>query len=308
MIKRLITVLLGASLAVAMSAGAASAKPASAAEELAAAKAKVSAAVDHAALAGAKAEAKAEARAQEPTDSAGEGEGEGGGEEEKCLDPTSEEGQQVVNELSDKAFEAAAKLYLTDPALLALDLKLAGEDGTGGARGRYLKALEAATTPAQVEAAYRAYVAAIRAWNAGYKARLDQLKPKFAKIGEALLAGLAKKNICPDFIETVKADLDGGQLFVDIYKALTDALTNGVHDGDIDIEGLLEDAKSLRDQRLKELASVAPRPDLPITPPANGPSLPDTGASAIPMLLGGLALISGGSTALLIARRRRAAA
>lgn len=269
MVKRLITTLLGASLAVLLGAGAASASAdLSTSDELAkAARYSAPAAANPAA---------------DPLEEGGEG-----GEGEECIPDTDPSVEPLFQELN----EGVATILDEDEELAALDEELTA------AEEAYQAALAAAESPDEVKAAFNAFVAAAAALGVEFKARFTELKPQFGELVEEFLDALAEANVCEDDIAFHEEELAGGQWFVDsLHKATDETLAQ-----------LIARAKKDRDDALKEFPTPNPRPDDTLPSP-DEPGLPDTGASALPLLFGGLALISGGSTALLVARRRRTTA
>jgi LPXTG-motif cell wall-anchored protein len=191
-----------------------------------------------------------------------------------------------------------------DETVAELDAELASSADA------YFTVLETATTAARINDAFGAFADVIEAWDNNISSRVVELKPEYAALVETFLAELEEAGACERVIERAAKRLDGGQAFVDRNVALT-------HEA---AAAFLAFAELARDEALALLEeepgtgggddgdggnggddSSGPRarPDQ---------SLPETGASALPLLLGGLALIAGGTTALLVARRRRATA
>jgi LPXTG-motif cell wall-anchored protein len=277
MTKRLITALLGALLAVVLGATTALA---GGADDFAAARAK----------AAGRFSAESSAKALKTAPSAPADDVEGGGEEpgagEECVplsDPSIEELIDALNAGIDEIVE-------TDEGLAAADAKVAA------AEEKYFADLEAAKTADEVNAAFRTFAAAIATWASESKARFAALKPQFGEVVATFIDALVEASVCEEDVDFAREDLAEGQFFVDVWQQAVDFVA---------AEALKSAAKD-RDEALEDLPAN-PKPDDTLPPEDNGPSLPDTGASALPMLLGGLALISGGSTVLVAVRRRRTA-
>jgi LPXTG-motif cell wall-anchored protein len=293
MAKRLITTLLGAALLLALGANAAFASAdLTTPGEVAKAKAKAAAQQlkkfdSKASKAGAK--SNTTTPTEEPTP--------------ECKDGASAE----VRAARLKHGKDVDKLILEDETLLGFDDLLLHPET--GAQKAYFDALDSAESAAEINAAFEVYKAAIEKWNADTKARVAELKPEIAALVEAHLEALAAIPACEDVIKNDTDILDGGQFWVTFWQDLADIFAFEGVEGEDGFPSYLQEAEDARDEELKRLESPVnpgPNPSLPTTTTTPGPSLPETGASAVPMLLGGLALITGGSTALLVARRRRA--
>jgi LPXTG-motif cell wall-anchored protein len=287
--KRLITALLGASLVLALSvSGAGAAEPAAKRQAFTDAIEKLSSRRDAAVDA-----------VIQPLDATSDEVGQppaSGGEEppdEGCLggkDP-------AIKELRAKLRKAARAVLNKDETVAELDAAL------GSSADAYFTVLETATSSARINDAFGAFAEVIEAWDNNISTRIVELKPEYAALVETFLAELEEAGACERVIERAAKRLDGGQAFVDRNVALT-------HEA---AAAFLAFAELARDEALA-LLEEEPGDGGDGGDGSSGPrarpnqSLPETGASALPLLLGGLALIAGGTTALLVARRRRATA
>jgi LPXTG-motif cell wall-anchored protein len=285
--RRLITALLGASLALVLGAtGAMASADLTTPEKLASAKSKLlrQRLLDLTAKAGAAAveEGDPPAEGEEPPPP-------------ECLGEDAPE----IKALIDKLFEDATEIEANDDQLNELNVAFLA------AQEKFIADLESAESAAQVNAAYEAFVEAVEVYFDGYKARITELKPAFAELSADFITALKDAGACEELVDEIEADLNGGQFFIDFTKFFLDEGRKAA----------LEAAAQLRDQALEALPPPPPGGQPPVgggpveAPGRGGAELPATGAnSAAFLLLAGLALISGGTTAIVATRRRRASA
>jgi LPXTG-motif cell wall-anchored protein len=215
---------------------------------------------------------------------------------EDCLDQSTPEGVEKFLALVREFHAGNEAVVENDPVIGRLDADLEA------ALKAYERALRAARSAAEINEAFDDVNAAIETWQTGVKARMPDLLPEFERVAEQLVEAFIDAGFCEEVVEAVRLSVQDSEPTMRGFQALADSLAAEFRAA----------AAAAREQALKDLEQgPRPRPDQPLSPPPSPgggePTLPDTGAVALPLLLGGLTLLSGGTTALLIGRRRRVA-